>query len=135
MTKERKIAIQMWLWIRASFEEYEDYFWGASDEDGFLIEMKHRYLTYVLSPNDFHPNWLHDCWLCHYALRSPKYTQQLNGYTPDRCAHCPLKSCMQGSPYACLEDHKDENGEIEITEEQYRNWCTQVLRALGYKGE
>lgn len=129
MTKERKLAIDMWLWIRESYAEWDDYFWGTSDEDGCVAEMKYRF-TYVACKGKF-PVWRGGCWLCNY-IHSPKVTSLKELFS---CGRCPLKSCHKpDSAYQVLDRHLYK-GDIHVSEEVYRNCCTTILNALGYKGE
>ena len=129
MTKERKLAIDMWLWIRERYDEWDDYFWGASDEDGCVEEMKHRFI--VAEYTGEFPDWKGLCWLCNY-IRTPKAT------SPEElmsCGRCPLKTChIPDSAYQVLDRHLYK-GDIHVTEEVYYNCCTIILNALGYKGE
>lgn len=122
MTKERKLAIDMWLWIRERYDEWDDYFWGAGDEDGCVEAMKHRFIE---EENDGKmPKWHYTCWLCTY-LR----TSGLD------CKRCPLKSCGEpDSAYHVLDFHR-YHGDSYVSEEVYRYYCTIILAALGYKGE
>lgn len=122
MTKERKLAIDMWLWIRERYDEWDDYFWGDSDEDGFVEEMKHRFIEEENGGKK--PNWHFMCWLCTYIRASGL-----------KCKRCPLKSCGASySAYHILDTHSYE-GDTDISEEVYRHCCTTILNALGYKGE
>lgn len=129
MTKERKLAIDMWLWIRERYDEWDDYFWGASDEDGCVDEMKYRFI--VAENNGEYPNWKGLCWLCNYMgvtiPTSPKKSFS--------CERCPLKSCYEpNTVYQVLDKHLYE-GHVHVSEKVYRNCCTTILTALGYKGE
>lgn len=133
MTKERKLAIDMWLWIRERYDEWDDYFWGAIDEDGYVDEMKSRFIE---EENDGeYPNWKGLCWLCNY-IRHPRSDSpaEFPLWVP-HCGRCPLKSC--GEPYSAfhiLNTHSYRGG-TDISEEVYRHCCTTILNALGYKGE
>lgn len=129
MTKERKLAIDMWLWIRERYDEWNDYFWGASDEDGYVDEMKYRFIEVVNEGKI--PKWRGLCWLCTY-VRNP---------VPDcpgkifSCERCPLGTCMTSdSAYQILNTHF-YRGDTNVSEEVYRACCTTILDALGYKGE
>lgn len=129
MTKERKLAIDMWLWIREHYDEWNDYFWGASDEDGFVEEMKFRFLD--AENNGKHPAWRGMCWLCQY-MRTPAPNSAEKFFT---CENCPLKTCfVKDSAYRILDTHTYKD-DIHVTEEVYRNCCSTILNALGYKGE
>ena len=127
MTKERKLAINMWLWIKERYDEWDDYFWGASDEDGYVEVMKHRFIEEENGEEIL--KWRGLCWLCNYmriiTLRE----------TSCSCERCPLKSCgAPDSAYQILNTHCYK-GAIDISEEFYRYCCTTILNALGYKGE
>lgn len=129
MTKERKLAIDMWLWIREQYYEWDDYFWGASDEDGCVEEMKHRFI--VAEYTGEFPEWKGLCWLCNYMrIPVPTSPEELMS-----CGRCPLKSCHKpDSAYQVLDRHLYK-GDTHVSEEVYYNCCTTILNALGYKGE
>ena len=129
MTKERKLAIDMWLWIRERYDEWDDYFWGAGDEDGCVEEMKYRFIE---EENEGKmPKWRCLCWLCTY-MRVP---------TPDcsrkifSCKRCPLDACQKSDSAYRVLDHHLYKGDQHVSEEIYRECCTTILDALGYKGE
>ena len=127
MTKERKLAIDMWLWIREHYEEWDEYFWGSGDTEDFATEMKLQFWDAEHKGKEM-PNWRSYCWLCQY-IQSPKTTY------PFDCTRCPLKSCSKtDSAYYVLNCHKYK-GDLKVTEEVYRNCCSTILNALGYKGE
>lgn len=127
MTKERKLAIDMWLWIREHYKDWDEYFWGSGDEDEFIQEMKYTFF-YEEYPDMELPKWRAMCWLC-------QYTQNPTVLYPFDCTRCPLKSCsMTDSAFYVLNCHKYK-GDIHVTEEVYRNCCSTVLNALGYKGD
>ncbi len=129
MTKERKLAIDMWLWIRERYDEWDNYFWGASDEDGCVEEMKHRFI--VAEYTGEFPDWKGLCWLCNY-IRIPKATSLEELFS---CVRCPLKTCHEkDSAYQVLDRHLYK-GDTHVSEEVYYNCCTIILNALGYKGE
>ena len=133
MTKERKLAIDMWLWIREHYKEWDECFLGSSDEDGFVEEMKYRFLDE--ENNGKYPAWQAMCWLCTYArtsVRPPAVDCAEKLFT---CERCPLKTCFaKDSAYRVLDTHTYKN-DIHVTEEVYRNCCSTILNALGYKGE
>lgn len=129
MTKERRLAIDMWLWIREHYDEWDDYFWGASDEEGCVEEMKYRFI--IAENNGKSPAWKGLCWLCTY-VRNPAPTSPEKLFS---CGRCPLNSCTApGSAYQVLDRHLYK-GDIHVSEEVYRTCCTIILNALGYKGE
>lgn len=127
MTKERKLAIDMWLWIRERYDEWDDYFWGASDEDGLAKVMKDRFIEEEYEGTM--PKWRYTCWLCTY-IRDRACSRKT---TP--CARCPLGTCQApASVYQVLNTHC-YRGEPYVSEKVYRDCCTKILNALGYKGE
>ncbi len=129
MTKERKLAIDMWLWIREHYAEWNDYFKGSRYEDGFVEKMKFRFLD--AENNGEHPAWRGTCWLCTY-MRTPVPDSPLKLHT---CERCPLKTCFdKDAAYRVLDTHTYKD-DIHVTEEVYRNCCSTILNALGYKGE
>lgn len=140
MTKERKLAIDMWLWIRERYDEWDFYFWGASDEDGCVDEMKYRFID--AENNGEYPNWKSLCWLCNYmgfTIPTPPEKLYSCGHCPPKelfsCKRCPLKSCYASdTAYQVLDKHLYK-GDIFVSEEVYRDCCTTILNALGYKGE
>ena len=133
MTKERKLAIDMWLWIRERYDEWDDYFWGAGDTYDCVAEMKHRF---IVAENDGeHPNWKGLCWLCNY-IRPPRSDSpaEFPLWVPP-CSWCPLKSCYEpDTAYQVLSSHVYKE-DVDVSEEVYRYYCTIILDALGYKEE
>ena len=127
MTKERKLAIDMWLWIRERYDEWDDYFWEAGDEDGLAKVMKYRFID---EENEGKmPKWRYTCWLCTY-LRAPCGSKK-----GEPCARCPLKSCYApDTVYQVLSTHVYKE-DVDVSEEVYRDCCTTILNALGYIGE
>lgn len=125
MTKERRLAIDLWLWIRDRYADWNDYFWGSGDTDGFLDEMKYRFFD---ENNIELPKWRAMCWLC-------QYTQDQDVTYPFDCTRCPLKSCSRkNSAYYVLNLHTYKD-DLHVSEEVYRNCCSTVLNALGYEGD
>lgn len=129
MTKERKLAIDMWLWIRERYDEWDDYFWEAGDDYDCVDEMKQRFIE---EENDGeYPNWKGLCWLCNYIR--PSRTNSPAEFPP--CSCCPLKSCYEpDTVYQVLSSHVYKE-DVDVSEEVYRDCCTTILAALGYKGE
>lgn len=108
MTKERRIAIDMWRWIRANWDMYlrfKDEVECATGEDALLL-MKDTYLV------DKGVNWVSNCWFCTYL----KLRSKLG------CRLCPLQSCSSG-PYHTLANNP--------TYEEYVDACDQIIEALG----
>lgn len=110
MTKERRIAIDMWEWIRANWDMYLR-FKGevecATSEDA-LLRMKDTYLA------DKGVNWRSNCWFCKYIRTSQRHMRG--------CHLCPLQSCSSG-PYHTLVG--------SFTYEEYVDACDQIIEALG----
>ena len=73
MTKERKLAIQMWKNIRRYIKR------GRLRRRDSLRDYKYNFCE----KKKLH--WEHDCWFCNYI---------------ERCSRCPLKRCIAGSTYA-----------------------------------
>ena len=111
MTKERKLAIRMWLWIRDNYDTYDSMCTerGYDGEDTLCI-LKQKFL------NDTDVHWAMHCWFCHY-IGHRKRT-----FSTSRCRLCPLKSCETG-PYRTL-----ARG---ATQTQYIDACNQIIEALG----
>lgn len=129
MTKERKLAINMWLWIREHYDDWDDYFWGSSEGDGFVEVVKMYFLD---EENEGEvPKWRGMCWLCQYVRKSVPTS-------PEKffvCERCPLKTCYTSdSAYRILDTHTYEDDK-HVSKEVYRKCCTTILKALGYKGE
>lgn len=90
MTKERKLAIDMWLWIRARYDEWEAYFWRASVDDGLAKARKYRFIEEENGGKIL--KWKGMCWLRNYMRSTiPTSPEELRS-----CGGCPLKSC--GAP-------------------------------------
>ena len=129
MTKERKLAIDMWLWIREHYKEWDEYFWESGSEDGFVEEMKFRFLDEENEGRQ--PKWRAMCWLCQY-VRTPAPDSVEKFFT---CERCPLKTCYgKDAAYRILDIHIYK-GDVHVSKEVYRNCCSTILNALGYKGE
>ena len=110
MTKERRIAIDMWEWIRANWDMYlcfKDEVEGATSEAALLL-MKEMYL------DDKGVNWASNCWFCEYIRSSQRHMRG--------CRLCPLQSCSSG-PYHTLANSP--------TYEEYVDACSQIIEALG----
>ena len=115
MTKERKIAIAMWKYIRDNYDKYSAY--AREYEEDFddayedaLCDLKHEFLK------GKGIRWAMSCWFCEYIGHR---SRTFNTY---RCKLCPLKSCEIG-PYYIL-----SRG---CTQLQYIDACNQIIEALG----
>lgn len=129
MTKERKLAIDMWLWIREHYKDWDEYFWESGSEYGFVEDMKFRFLD--AENGGKYPKWRAMCWLCTYMR---KHTSPFVEVFV-ACIRCPLKTCdATDTAYRVLNVHIYK-GDVHVSEEVYRNCCTTILNALGYKGE
>lgn len=127
MTKQRKLAIEMWRWIRDRYDEWNDYFWGSGDDTDFAMEMKCEFWDAEHNGEQI-PKWRGFCWLC-------QYTQNPDTTYPFNCLGCPLKSCSKkDSAYYVINTHQYK-GDIHVTEEVFRNCCSTILYALGYEGD
>lgn len=73
MTKERKLAIQMWQNIRRYIKR------GGLRRCNSVRDCKYDFCE------EKKLHWENDCWFCNYI---------------GHCEHCPLKSCSSGSTYA-----------------------------------
>ena len=110
MTKERRIAIDMWKWIRVNWDMYLDFKdrEECPNEEDALLLMKDTYLA------DKGVDWLSNCWFCEYIRLKPRYRRG--------CSLCPLQSCSTG-PYHTLANNP--------TYEEYVDACGQIIEALG----
>lgn len=116
MTKERKLAIAMWEYIRDNYDRYDEYA-REYDEEGCydaeedaLCELKRQFLK------GKNVKWAMSCWFCQYIGHRGR---SFNTY---RCGLCPLQSCETG-PYCTL-----ARGCTQI---QYIDACNQIIEALG----
>ena len=108
MTKERRIAIDMWEWVRANWDmdlRFKGEVECTTGEDALLL-MKDMYLV------DKDVNWVSNCWFCEYLRLRSKLG----------CRLCPLQSCSSG-PYHTLANNP--------TYEEYVDACDQIIEALG----
>lgn len=116
MTKERKIAIAMWEYIRDNYDTYFDHASRYYDEgyddvgEDALCDLKHEFLK------GKNIDWAMRCWFCEYIGHRGR------SFGTYRCKYCPLKSCSTG-PYYVL-THSP-------TQIQYIDACNQIIEALG----
>ena len=111
MTKERRIAIDMWEWVRDNWDMYlrfKDNEEECPNEEDALLLMKDIYLA------DKGVNWASNCWFCEYIRLRPGNKRG--------CFLCPLQSCGSG-PYHILATNP--------TYEEYVDACDQIIEALG----
>lgn len=111
MTKERRIAIGMWEYIRDQYssQRVDD---GVDLED-YVHNLKGEYLW-----EHGDPHWAFRCWFCQYIGRRDKHR-----YDFSRCCKCPLKSCGARSAYEKLCNAETEETWIEA--------CDEIITALG----
>ena len=86
MTKERRLAIEMWKGIRDMFT-----FYGTMSRSDIVI-YKRRFCV----KNSL--NWADDSWFCHYI---------------PVCNKCPLKRCSDGLYGIVLADYNEKDVRIE----------------------
>lgn len=115
MTKERKIAIAMWKYIRDSHDAYVEYVdtYGEEDyyeEEDAIADLKHKFLI----GKDVH--WAMSCWFCQYIGHRGRT------FNTCRCKLCPLKSCETGAYYILTHSP---------TQDQYIDACNLIIEALG----
>lgn len=76
MTKERKLAIQMWEEIKAHIRDVK----RPSDVDAsFIWRIKLNFMT------EHNLDWMHGCWFCQYV----RYHDEVHG---EGCQRCPLSN-------------------------------------------
>lgn len=106
MTKERKIAIEMWKYIRTLYDTLEQI--PLIDREYDLYDIKHDFL-YTRGIK-----WLYSCWFCQYIRKHPDET----------CFKCPLRNCgMEDSPY--------QRVLYSESEEEFITACNEIITALG----
>lgn len=92
MTRERRLAIQMWEEIKKAVIDAE----RPSDIDvTFIAELKYKFCTI------YRLNWSHGCWFCKYV----RYHDEIHG---EGCQRCPLsdghKGAILGIDSGCCEN-------------------------------
>lgn len=115
MTKERKLAIEMWKYIRDNHDAYVEYIDTHGDDEDFededaLADLKHKFLK----DKDVH--WAMSCWFCQYIGHRGRT------FSTCRCKYCPLKSCDTGAYYILTHSP---------TQDQYIDACNLIIEALG----
>lgn len=73
MTKERRLAIQMWDMLRAHIRDAERLTGMANT----IARLKYRFMV------DHNLHWRHGCWFCQYV----RYYDKVHG---SGCQRCPL---------------------------------------------
>ena len=116
MTKERKIAIEMWEYIRDNYEMYLAYRDMHEDDEYYEGEdaIHNLKIAYLAKHDDI--DWAMNCWFCMYIAHRRR------NLGTGRCHLCPLKSCETG-PYDIL-----TRG---CTQPLYIEACNQIIEALG----
>ena len=115
MTRERRIAIEMWKYIRA---QYSPEFNGIQEDR--VVSLKREYLFNLYIQGQDHPYWAFYCWFCHYIGKRDRPGHR---YDTSRCEKCPLRDCGDDSVYMrlCLAG----------SEEEWIEACDEIIRALG----
>lgn len=81
MTKERRLAIQMWEEIKKAIIDAK----RPSDIDCCTVtKLKHKFCVI----NEL--NWMHGCWFCKYV----RYHDKIHG---EGCQRCPLSDGHKGA--------------------------------------
>lgn len=113
MTKERRIAIGMWKYIRDQYssQRVED----GEDLEDYVHNLKGEYMW-----EHGDPHWAFRCWFCQYIGRRDKPYRR---YDLSRCCKCPLKSCSKGSAYMKLCNAETGKEWVEA--------CDEIIQALG----
>ena len=86
MTKERRLAIEMWTGIRDMLTSYDTV--PRSD----ILLYKYNFCK------QHSLNWSNNCWFCKYI---------------PRCNKCPLKRCSDGLYETALADYKEKDVRID----------------------
>lgn len=89
MTKERRLAIEMWEGIRDMLISYASYDTVTRSD---IVAYKRRFCA----QNSL--NWPDNCWFCKYI---------------PICSKCPLKRCSNGLYEIVLADYKEKNVRID----------------------
>ena len=117
MTRERRLAIQMWEEIKYAIikaEHTKDVDWE------FVSRIKHAFCA------EHNISWLHGCWFCKYV----RYNDNLHG---EGCQRCPLSD---GSEEAIIgvETGCRENAYHRVLKARQRKTklkaCDEIIRIL-----
>lgn len=87
MTKERRLAIEMWKDIRSRIIML-----GQRMRGGDIVEYKFMFCR----KHDL--KWSGDCWFCHYI---------------HNCVKCPLGGCSSDGYYGHVSDYWDKDVRVE----------------------
>ena len=114
MTRERKLAIQMWEEVKKQLPE-----WGHEP----VVELK----TYKMDFCFFHGlDWKFDCWFCQYVR---EHSRIITWDKDQECVKCPLQSCDHMNPLTAWA--RIVNGDTSL--ETKLQACDDIIAAL--KGE
>ena len=117
MTRERKLAIQMWKEIKKTIIDTK----RLSDIDGLAIaRLKCKFcIRHQL-------NWLHDCWLCQYV----RYKDKIHG---EGCQRCPLSDgsadAILGTETGCIHNAFEKVIHARKRETKIKA-CDEIIRIL-----
>lgn len=106
MTKERKLAIEMWTNIRDRIATFDH-------EMGQVAIIKYK--DEFCKLHSLH--WALNCWFCQYIKGRYRYTAG--------CLMCPLRSCVHGCYSYALDETMDKDERVEA--------CNNIIKALGGK--
>lgn len=117
MTRERRLAIQMWEEIKYAIIKAE----RVKDIDGSAVRRMKSIFCF-----NHNLRWFENCWLCHYV----RYHDELHG---EGCQRCPLsdghKEAIIGVESGCY-----KNAYNRVIHAQTRNAklkaCDEIIRIL-----
>ncbi len=119
MTKERRLAIQMWEEIRVHIRDA-----------GRLTDIAHaisRLKYWFMTEHNLH--WFHGCWFCQYV----RYTDKIHG---EGCQRCPLSDgssdAIQGYVTGCRNNAYDKVLHARMRKTKLEA-CDEIIATL--KGE
>lgn len=117
MTKERRLAIQMWYEIRARIRDVK----RPSNMDGLAVaQIKHKFAV------DHHLQWEYGCYFCEYV----RYHDEIHG---EGCQRCPLSDgsadAINGYKSGCCKNayHRVVDGQMRKTKLEA---CDEIISAL-----
>lgn len=117
MTKERRLAIQMWEEIKSAIINAEK----PSDIDCVSVaRLKCKFCV------DHKIRWVHDCWFCQYV----RYHDNLHG---EGCQRCPLsdgnKDAIVGVQTGCTTNAYDRVVNARLRKTKLKA-CDEIIRIL-----
>lgn len=92
MTRERKLAIQMWEGVKKQLPEW------YKEHPCDIVDFLRYFKANFCDQNGL--AWLHNCWLCQYIY--------------DKCDKCPLRSCDYEDPLTAWARIVDEQTTLEV---------------------